>query len=206
MQYYCIFATYINYTIDAMTKKELRKLYLNKRLSLTDKERSRLDDLLLIQLQKAPLPDTHLVLNYLPIAEKAEPNTYLFSHYLHFIFPELQIAYPVCDFEKGSFKAILTSEETEFRKSVYNIIEPISGDLAAPQSIDLVFVPLLICDKKGYRVGYGKGMYDKYLQMCRKDVVKVGFSYFNPLDSISDIDENDIPLDVLITPENIYQF
>lgn len=192
-----------------MTKKELRNIYLKKRTNLTPQERRQLDNLLLIQLQKTPLPDTTIFLNYLPIAEKAEPNTYLFSHYLRFIFPELHIAYPISDFKNGKFVAMSTDEETEFEKNSYGIIEPIATDITdivPPESIDLIFVPLLICDRKGYRVGYGKGMYDKYLKECRPDVLTIGFSYFEPIDNISDIDENDIPLSVLITPKQIFNF
>jgi 5-formyltetrahydrofolate cyclo-ligase len=55
-------------------------------------------------------------------------------------------------------------------------------------------------------VGYGKGFYDKFLNECRKDLVKIGLSLFNPVDKISDIQKHDIPMDYCITPEKIYAF
>ena len=71
--------------------------------------------------------------------------------------------------------------------------------------IDMVFVPLLIFDKQGYRVGYGKGFYDKYLAQCRVDCLKVGFSYFEPIE-IEGTREFDVPLNLCITPNSIYVF
>jgi 5-formyltetrahydrofolate cyclo-ligase len=72
--------------------------------------------------------------------------------------------------------------------------------------IDMVFVPLLVTDREGHRVGYGKGFYDKYLKQCRPDCLKVGFSYFDPLDAIEGKDEFDVPLDLCITPNKVYVF
>ena len=69
-----------------------------------------------------------------------------------------------------------------------------------------VFVPLLVYDERGYRAGYGKGFYDRYLQLCKDDVIKIGFSYFAPEPLISDVNEFDIPLNFVITPERIYEF
>jgi len=64
----------------------------------------------------------------------------------------------------------------------------------------------LTVDEKGYRVGYGKGFYDRFLQHCRPDCLKVGLSYFPPVAEISDKDEFDVPLDLCITPATTYVF
>ncbi len=70
----------------------------------------------------------------------------------------------------------------------------------------MIFVPLLAIDKKGFRIGYGKGFYDKWLAHCRQDCIKVGFSYFEPIDRIDGLHEFDLPLDICITPHNVYVF
>ena len=51
-----------------------------------------------------------------------------------------------------------------------------------------------------------KGFFDRYLKGCREDCIKIGFSYFEPLDSIDDANEFDVPLDFCITPQRIYVF
>lgn len=54
------------------------------------------------------------------------------------------------------------SEESELKKSKFNILEPITNPVQ-PSLLDLVIVPALMVDKKGYRLGYGGGFYDRFL-------------------------------------------
>lgn len=140
------------------------------------------------------------------MADINEPNTHLFSSYLKHMFPDIQIAYPVGDMATAEMKAIATHEDTVFHTSSIGILEPKEGDELLPAGIDLIFVPLLICDENGYRVGFGKGFYDRYLQKCKKDVIKMGFSYFAPVNKIDDTNQFDVPLNYCITPESIYEF
>lgn len=189
-----------------MTKKELRKKYREKRKALTSAERSRLDDLLLIQFQTVNLPFTDSLFTYWPIEANHEPDTHLFTDFLEFRNPALVIAYPLSDFTSHEMMAVVVNEQTEFILNSYGIYEPASGAVLASAEIDLVFVPLLAIDRKGYRVGYGKGFYDKFLARCPKDCIKIGFSYFEPVEEISDTDEFDVPLDLCITPQNVYVF
>lgn len=189
-----------------MTKKELRTTYRQKRTAISDTEKMKLDDLLLIQFQRLAFEDIHVLLSYMPMQHTAEPDTQLCTRYLRHSLPGLQVAYPVIGFAAGTMQAVLTQEGTLFVKNAYNILEPPGGQPVAPQEIDVVFVPLLICDQQGQRVGYGKGYYDRYLYLCRSDVIKVGFSYFEPVESIDDIHRFDIPLNYCITPQHIYEF
>jgi 5-formyltetrahydrofolate cyclo-ligase len=82
----------------------------------------------------------------------------------------------------------------------------LDGTITDAIVIDMVFVPLLIFDKQGCRVGYGRGFYDKYLQQCRPECLKVGFCYFEPIDVIEGTREFDVPLNLCITPNNAYVF
>ena len=189
-----------------MLKAEARKLYKEKRLALSAVERGRFDDLLLIQLQTIELPFITFLLSYWPLEQNSEPNTHLFSDYVEFQNPELITCYPKTNFTKGTMHALQTNDDTRFRKNEYSIYEPEDGEVVNPAGIDMIFVPLISFDKKGYRVGYGKGFYDRYLAQCRSECVKIGFSYFEPLDKIDDNNEFDVPLDLCVTPANVYVF
>jgi 5-formyltetrahydrofolate cyclo-ligase len=189
-----------------MTKKELRKIYKEKRQALTMKEAIRMDDLLLIQFQQWPLYDITTILSFWPIDEKTEVNTHLMLDYLSFRIPGLQVAYPVISASENLFTAIAADENTQFVINEYGILEPESEQEIPPGDIDAVFVPLLAFDLRGYRVGYGKGFYDRFLHQCRTDVLKIGFSYFEPEPAIDDISEFDVPLSICVTPNKIYEF
>lgn len=189
-----------------MTKKELRKIYKEKRKQLSQKDILRLDDLLLIQFQQWPLGDVQTVLSYMPIVSKSEINMQLMLDYLAFRIPLLRIAFPVIDRPKNIFQAVAVEDDVEFLENEYGIAEPVGGEEISAEDIDLVFVPLLAFDKKGFRVGYGKGFYDRFLTTCREGVIKIGFSYFEPEEAIDDINDFDVPLSMCITPNKIYEF
>ena len=190
-----------------MSKKDLRKYYSQKRLSLTDSERSKMDDLLLIRFQQWQIPDqVHSVLSYWPLAERGEPNTFLITDFMEFRMPGIQLAYPISDFTNHSMEAVVVNDKTDYRRNEYGIAEPIDGPVFSPAELDLIIVPLLAFDHRGYRIGYGKGFYDRYLSQCRPDAIKLGICYFGPIADIPGIDQYDIPLDICITPEAIYEF
>lgn len=100
----------------------------------------------------------------------------------------------------------LLLDSTPLRLNHWKIPEPVDGIKIDENKIDVVFMPLLAYDKKGNRVGYGKGYYDKFLSKCRPDVVKIGLSFFEPEEVIEDINENDVPLSYCVTPHKIYEF
>ena len=189
-----------------MTKQELRQSYKFKRSQIPLKERLRFDDLLLLQFQQFDYSRIRTVLTYWPMADQAEPNTHLFSGYLRHMVPDLSLAYPLTDTSSRQITALAINENTAYHTNQWGITEPQEGVVMQPLRIDMVFVPLLVCDVTGYRVGYGKGFYDRYLPNCREDVVKIGFSYFEPIEKITDTDQFDIPLTYCITPQHIYEF
>lgn len=165
-----------------------------------------MDDLLLIQFQQWPLEDIQTVLSYMPINSKAEISTQLMTDYLAFRIPSLRLAFPVMDKSENVFQALAVDDNTEFLENEYGIAEPVAGEEISADEIDIVFVPLLAYDKKGFRVGYGKGFYDRFLSGCREDIVKIGFSFFGPEEAIDDINDFDVPLSICITPNKIYEF
>jgi 5-formyltetrahydrofolate cyclo-ligase len=189
-----------------MLKKELRKLYREKRNEVSPTEKLRWDDLLLIRFQTIELPYISHVLSFYPIEENNEVNTFHITDYLRFRNPGLNICYPRTDMQNHTMQAVVCHPDSIFESNAWNIPEPLDETIAEPSEIDLVIVPMLICDSKGNRVGYGKGFYDRYLAQCGPDCIKIGFSYFEPVEAVDDTGEFDVPLDFCITPERAYVF
>ncbi len=189
-----------------MTKKEVRQLFKKKRGEITAGERLKWDDLLLIQFQTIELPYLNYVFSFYPIEEYNEINSFILTEYLGFRNPGLEICYPRTNPGTNTMEAVICKPDSIFEINNYNIPEPIDNTIAEPADLDMVLLPMLGFDLNGYRVGYGKGYYDRYLKNCREDCLKIGLSYFEPVDRIEDANEFDVPLDLCITPQRIYVF
>ena len=78
-----------------------------------------------------------------------------------------KIAFPRCDKEAHTMQYHIVSSLDELAPDAYGILEPPAGNPIYDPEKDLgsavCFVPGLVYDKAGYRLGYGKGFYDRYL-------------------------------------------
>ena len=72
-----------------------------------------------------------------------------------------------------------------------------------PPKLDYCITPLLGFNDEGYRIGYGKGCYDKFFAEC--DAFKIGLAY--SVQSIKfEHEVTDIPLDCCVTEKNVIYF
>lgn len=188
-----------------MKKAAIRELYKQMRMEITGQQRAKFDDLMLIQFQQSGIEIPSLIMTYAPMLQMGEFDPQLITDYCYFKNPGQALFYPVVTNEKEMI-SVVVDDNTTFVPSKFGVNEPVDGLEMFPEEIDLVIVPLLAFDESGYRVGYGKGYYDRFLKKCREDVVKVGFSYFEPVKSINDVNAFDVKLDYCITPHQIYCF
>lgn len=189
-----------------MTKKELRKIYQEKRLQLTEEELLQKNNAVLKLFAQLDLLYIKVVHIYFPIEEKKEIDTHAIISFIQKYFPKIQLVVPKSNFTSFTMTHFLVNEKLVLKKNVYGIKEPVLGDEVNVEKIDFVIVPLLAFDKHGYRVGYGKGFYDRFLKECRTDVKIIGLSLFDPIEKIEDIDSFDVRMHKCITPNQIYTF
>lgn len=192
-----------------MKKEELRNLYRKKRKALSpeevDKASQAIADRFLAFLDQEKHPQIETIHSFLPIEKNREVNTWPIVEKLKQR-EDTRVAVSRTDFEKGSMEHYLLQADSVILTNSMGIPEPEGGTPIPSQEIDLVLMPLLAYDKQGDRVGYGAGFYDRFLEACRKDVIKVGLSFFEPVDKIEDVGSHDIVLDHCITPQNIHDF
>jgi len=184
-----------------VAKKKLRLKYKTLREALTEEAIEEMSLQIANQALKLPIWNKTYYHIFLPITSKKEVNTEYLMHILQG--KDKSIIISKADFSSGEMKHFLLQENTILKNSEYGIPEPISGIEIPAKTIDVVFVPLLAYDKKGNRIGYGKGFYDRFLEKCNPNAVFVGLSFFEPEPEIV-VEATDIPLNYCITPKKMF--
>lgn len=187
-----------------MNKKQLRKKFHKERELLTPTERQKYSEKIIELFLSSYQVENKLVSIFLPIERKLEINTYKLLDRLKNL--NAKIALSKSNFDTLEMEQILYNDNTKLKSNKWGIPEPENGELVPIEAIEIVIVPLLISDKKGYRVGYGKGFYDRFLEKCKPNCLFVGINYFQPIEKIEDINPKDINLDALITPQGIVKY
>ena len=185
-----------------MQKSELRKIYLEKRKSLSRNEVMLLSINIFENFASTFLPkegqNVHL---FLSIEKFNEVNTSFLINY--FFKKNINIFVPRINGEV--LENIQITSETEFVENKWNIMEPI-GSASENIKFDFVIVPLLYCDKFGNRVGYGKGFYDRFFAEINPNALKIGVNFFSPNEKIDDVSPLDVTLDYLVTSDEVLSF
>lgn len=191
-----------------MQKSDIRKMYKEKRLQLSVAQRAKMNDLMLIQFQSLLIDIPALIMTYAPLKKLGEFDPQYITDYCYFKNPGQQLFYPVManHDDNCEMHAVMVDDDSFFETNQYGIDEPVDGKKMNTADIEMFIVPLLSFDKNGNRVGYGKGYYDRFLKQCSSDSIKIGFSYFDAVENIEDINQHDIELDYCITPESICTF
>lgn len=92
---------------------------------------------------------------------------------------------------------IFTGTEMLVQSDGFGIMEPTTGQLVNPSDIDFAIIPGVAFDKKGNRLGRGKGFYDRLLpQLGKTTTVGVGYE-FQLVESVP-VAEFDLPVDMVI--------
>lgn len=112
-----------------------------------------------------------------------------------------KVLVPVTHPETGEITACIITEETCFAKGAFSVNEPVSGEKATQTEVEVVIVPGIVFDKKGGRIGFGKGCYDRFLNSC--SAVKIGFCYEFQVAEEIPTEEHDVKMDYIITENRI---
>lgn len=187
-----------------MLKENIRKIFKEKRKAFTPKDKKDFSKRIAEIVSSNFDLNNKIVSVFLPIERLNEVDTSFVIHHLNKV--NSTVTSPVSDFENMEMKHVVLSNQTTIEKNKWDIPEPNGGEEVAPDKFDFVFVPLLAINKNGYRVGYGKGFYDRFLSQCNKRTVFVGLNYFEDTVEIDDINKEDVPLHFVATPNQLLKF
>lgn len=93
---------------------------------------------------------------------------------------------------------ILPYDESRLELGAFHIEEPTGNALTNPEDIELIIVPAVAYDRKGNRLGRGKGFYDRLLKATKATTIGVAYE-FQIVEDIP-VETHDIPMDMVISP------
>ena len=97
----------------------------------------------------------------------------------------------------------LFANDTEGKIGAYGITEPKDdAKIIEKDRIDVLFVPGVVYDKNGYRIGYGGGFYDRFLQDYKHQTISL-VSKWQLVDKVPK-ESHDIPVQKYIHEHSIY--
>ncbi len=188
-----------------VTKEVLRQVYLEKRLFLTDQEYDYRNKCVRgnfkSHVHSLGLESIHI---FLPISEKREVNTWPLIYDLREMNPAIRI-YTSKVISGGELQHFLLNEDTRLVVNRWGIPEPEDEPAVNLKEVDAVVIPLIIHDKSGHRIGYGKGYYDRFLAKTRV-THRIGVTLSPSLDEIPVNEAHDVPLTCCIGPHFIDAF
>ncbi|MCT8139730.1 5-formyltetrahydrofolate cyclo-ligase [Anaerobacillus sp. CMMVII] len=110
-----------------------------------------------------------------------------------------RVVVPKCYPQKRELKFYQINSFTEVEDSFYSLKEPIISitKLVQKEDIDLVVVPGIIYDQRGYRIGYGGGYYDRFLSDYPNKTISLAFE----MQIVEEVpaEEHDIAVEKLIS-------
>ncbi|WP_424962799.1 5-formyltetrahydrofolate cyclo-ligase [Ekhidna sp.] len=185
----------------AISKSVLRKSVLQYRKLLGQESHLQRNNRLLSSVEKfVEVRKIKSIHTFLSMHKNREPDvSLLFEKWWS---KDIKLIVSKTDFMFKLMRHYYLDDHTELAENKMGIPEPANGEEASISDLDLILVPLLVSDKKGYRIGYGGGYYDRLLKETK--ALKVGLSLSPPVDEILQREEWDIPLDYLITPFKTY--
>lgn len=180
-----------------MTKEEIRNAMRSKRRGLTKEFITDCG----IEIAKSFIsfidrPDIVLVF----MASFNEPDMTEITEYLYEC--GIDVAVPVINKTTDEITISRLDDCMPLIKGEYGIPEPKEIIPLTMDDIELALVPGLAFSKKGERIGFGKGYYDRLLKGYNG--TKIGICYdFQIFDELPS-DENDIKMDLIMTEKGIY--
>ena len=178
-------------------KAELRKKILQEMKALSQEQKQAMDQALTDQFLKHPFyQEAKLIASYLSF-----PHEFQTQELIEQALKDGKKVLIPKTYPKGRMDFVVYHPQ-QLVKTSFGLLEP-QGDLEVvePSQIDLIHVPGLVFTTEGYRIGYGGGYYDRYLEhfagQSLSTIYPCQIQTFNP-------DSHDIPVqEVLIYEGNL---
>ena len=181
-------------------KKEARAHFLALRSTITNDRRIFLDDALFSNASNhSAFLEAETLLCFSPV--RGEPNILPLAEYALSL--GKAVAFPISHTNERHLSFHKINSLTELTKGAYNIPEPPE---TFPEITDfsnaICIVPALAFDRRGKRLGYGGGYYDRFLSNFNG--ISIGLAYSDFFVPCLPTDAHDAQINIIITENGEY--
>ena len=181
-------------------KNQIRKEMKARRAAMTKEEVAQksmtaADAFLKSEIYK----NAETIMLYMPLGNETDTSEIIKAAFAD----EKRLVLPVTDEKTGEITPVFFEETSVLEKGGFSIREPKNSHIAEKSAIDVVIVPGIAFDKRGARVGFGKGCYDMFLKDMQ--TVKIGFCYDFQLVGEIPSEEHDIKMDFVVTEKGFFE-
>lgn len=182
-------------------KSDLRKHFKSVRLSMPTEQKNAYDKKVFENLTDTVwYRDCKDLLVY--VSSDIEVST---RDIMALAFRDKNVLCPKCINGTNEMDFYEVSDFTQLERGAYGILEPDSSCIIRNVFENAVcIVPGLSYDDRGYRLGFGKGYYDRFLSSFSG--IKIGICYECCLSEVLPNDKYDIKVDMLVTEKRIVSF
>ncbi len=149
-------------------------------------------------MRLAAIKNAKTVLVYLPVNN--EVNTYSIIDYL--LRAHKTVVVP--RFTDSNYYFGKLNNLNKLELGPFNIPQPKVFKRIDSKMIDVAIIPGVAFDQKGYRLGYGKGVFDRLLSDC--DAIKIGLAFDFQIIGKVEGEAHDIKMDIVVCEKKVYRF
>ena len=178
-----------------MDKKQIRKELIEKRKSIPENKKEIYDKEISRKIVESDyFKRASQVLVFASVGDEFDTQSIIDCCRIE----NKNVLYPLCIDNHGTMKFFKVDSAEDLQNGMYNIPEPKEAcEEYTPKENDLIIVPCLSVDNDGYRIGYGKGYYDRFLKDFKG--VSICPCYHELLTDSLPTDKYDIKINILIT-------
>lgn len=186
-------------------KRKVREIALGLRAALTKEERELKSQKILSFISKvSEFQEAKTIMSFLNFRDEVD-TTALAENVLK---SGKRLILPRCAPHGVLIPVEISDLNADIEPGKWGIREPKKESLvlANPEEIDLIIIPGAAFDRKGDRLGYGGGYYDRFLNRLRPAALKIALAFACQILPEIPIDPYDLRVDALVTEEGILWF
>jgi 5-formyltetrahydrofolate cyclo-ligase len=156
-------------------------------------------------LSAVQIEPTAVVHIYLAIPGSGEVETRPLINAISAQYPHIIYCAPVLDAAADAITSVRFDPSTTWASGPLGIPQPVSGEQIGASQISVVIVPLVAFDADCNRLGYGRGIYDRFLSALAPTAIKVGLAH--EIQRLARVPQDawDRQLDLVITERETYR-